>query len=68
MFEITRKELLGPKVYLMDIVAPRVAERALPGQFLIVRADAEGERQQGKGNDYHCLPDGRRGDDADGNT
>lgn len=44
MFEITRKELLGPKVYLMDIVAPRVAERALPGQFLIVRADAEGER------------------------
>lgn len=44
MFEITKKELLGPKVYLMDIVAPRVAERALPGQFLIVRADAEGER------------------------
>ena len=44
MFEITRKELLGPKVYLMDIVAPIVAERALPGQFLIVRADAEGER------------------------
>ena len=44
MFEITRKELLGPKVYRMDITAPRVAERAMPGQFLIVRADADGER------------------------
>jgi ferredoxin--NADP+ reductase len=44
MFEITRKELLGPKVYLMDIKAPWVAQRALPGQFLIVRNDAEGER------------------------
>ncbi len=44
MFEITRKELLGPKVYRMDIVAPRVAERAMPGQFLIVRAGEDGER------------------------
>ncbi|MGN1023538.1 MAG: sulfide/dihydroorotate dehydrogenase-like FAD/NAD-binding protein [Lachnospiraceae bacterium] len=44
MFEITRKELLGPKVYLMDLVAPRIAARALPGQFLIVRADEQGER------------------------
>jgi ferredoxin--NADP+ reductase len=44
MFEITRKELLGPKVYLMDIVAPRIAGKALPGQFLIVRADENGER------------------------
>ncbi len=44
MFEITKKELLGPKVYLMDVVAPRIAENALPGQFLIVRADEEGER------------------------
>ncbi len=44
MFEITRKELVGPKEYRMDIVAPRVAKKALPGQFLIVRADEEGER------------------------
>ncbi len=44
MFEITKKELLGPKVWLMDIVAPRVAKRALPGQFLIVRTDDAGER------------------------
>jgi len=44
MFEIVRKQLLGPKVYLMDVVAPRVASRAMPGQFLIVRADQDGER------------------------
>ena len=44
MFEITKKELLGPKVYLMDVVAPRVAQKALPGQFLIVRASQDGER------------------------
>ena len=44
MFQITRKKILGPKVCLMDVVAPRVAEKALPGQFLIVRTDEEGER------------------------
>ena len=44
MFEIVKKKILGPKVFLMDIVAPFVAEKAMPGQFLIVRADSEGER------------------------
>ncbi len=44
MFEILRKKLIGPKEYLMEVRAPRVAERALPGQFLIVRVDSEGER------------------------
>ena len=44
MFEIIKKELLGPKVYLMEIRAPWVARHALPGQFLIVRSDSEGER------------------------
>ncbi len=44
MFEIVKKELLGPKVYRMDIVAPRVARKALPGQFLIVRVGEDGER------------------------
>ena len=44
MFEIIRKKELGPKVWLMDIRAPRVAAKALPGQFLIVRADKDGER------------------------
>lgn len=44
MFEIKKKELLGPNVYRMDVYAPRIARRALPGQFLIVRQDADGER------------------------
>ena len=44
MFEIVKKKMLGPKVFLMDIVAPLVAAKAMPGQFLIVRADKDGER------------------------
>ena len=44
MFEIIRKEQLGPKVYLMVVDAPRIAAKAMPGQFLIVRADEKGER------------------------
>ena len=44
MFEIVKKELLAPNIYLMDVKAPRIAESALPGQFLIVRVDDEGER------------------------
>ena len=44
MFEIVKKRMLGPKVFLMDVVAPLVAAKAMPGQFLIVRADKDGER------------------------
>ena len=44
MFKITKKENLAPNIYLMDVEAPRIARYALPGQFLIVRVDADGER------------------------
>ncbi len=44
MFEILKKEMLSDKIVLMDIMAPRVAKRCLPGQFIIVRADEKGER------------------------
>ncbi len=44
MFKILTKEVLAPNIYKMDIEAPRVARHALPGQFLIVRVDEEGER------------------------
>ena len=44
MFEIIRKEMLTPTICLMDVSAPRLADSAQPGQFLIVRARAEGER------------------------
>ncbi len=44
MFQILKKEQLAPAIYLMDIHAPRVAESAMPGQFVIVRVDEKGER------------------------
>ena len=44
MYKITRKAMLADKIYLMDVVAPRVAASCLPGQFIIVKIDEEGER------------------------
>ncbi len=44
MFRILEKRLLAENIYLMKVEAPRVAHAALPGQFVIVRADARGER------------------------
>ena len=44
MYKILKKVLLSPSVWLYDIEAPRIAKKAEPGQFLIVRTDEEGER------------------------
>ena len=44
MYEIVRKRVLNPSVTLMDIRAPFVARKALAGQFIILRTDADGER------------------------
>ena len=44
MYRIVRKEILTPIITLMEVEAPRLASAAQPGQFLIVRADEEGER------------------------
>ncbi len=44
MFKILEKRLLADNIYLMKVEAPRVARAALPGQFVIVRADKVGER------------------------
>lgn len=44
MYEIIKKENLNPVICLMEVHAPRVAQAAQPGQFLIVRACPEGER------------------------
>lgn len=44
MFEILTKKLVAPDIYYMDVNAPRLAQSAKPGQFLIVRADEDGER------------------------
>ena len=44
MYRILKKQPLNPTVTLMEIEAPLVAKKALPGQFIILRVDAEGER------------------------
>ena len=44
MYPILEKRLLAEGIWLMKIHAPRVARSAQPGQFVIVRADAHGER------------------------
>lgn len=44
MYKITKKELLANNIYLMDVLAPRVAKKCYPGQFVIVKMDEKGER------------------------
>ena len=44
MFEIVSKEMLTPAICRMKVRAPRLAQSALPGQFLIIRPDEHGER------------------------
>ena len=43
-FKILKKQELVPTIYLMDINAPRIARKAQPGQFVILRIDETGER------------------------
>ena len=44
MYEIIKAKELAASIIYFDVKAPRVASRCLPGQFVIVRVDAEGER------------------------
>ena len=44
MNKILLKKSLNPTVTLMEVDAPLVARKAEPGQFIILRVDAEGER------------------------
>ena len=44
MFEIVAKRQLADQIFEMKIAAERVARAALPGQFVIVRANEGGER------------------------
>ena len=44
MYRIVSKKHLNPTVTQMEIEAPLVANKALPGQFIILRVDDEGER------------------------
>ena len=44
MYKIVKKRRLHETVTLMEIEAPAVARKALPGQFVILRIDEKGER------------------------
>ena len=44
MYRIVEKKILNPTVVQLQIEAPLVANKAKPGQFIILRVDEEGER------------------------
>lgn len=44
MYKILEAGKLAGNIYQMVVEAPRVAKHCLPGQFVIVKADAVGER------------------------
>ena len=44
MYLIKKKRELNPYVTLMEVEAPRIAVKAEPGQFIILRVDENGER------------------------
>lgn len=43
-YKILKKRVLNPQVFMMEILAPFVARKAEPGQFIILRIDEYGER------------------------
>jgi len=44
MNKIVKKETLAEKIKLIEIEAPLIADKALPGQFIVIRIDEKGER------------------------
>ena len=44
MFEIIESHMLAPNIHMLKVVAEDIAREAQPGQFIIVRAEEEGER------------------------
>ena len=44
MFKIIKKRVLGDKLVLFDIEAEKITKSCLPGQFIIVKLDEQGER------------------------
>ena len=68
MYRIVKKQVLNPTVTRMEMEAPLIANKAEPGQFIILRVDEKGERipltiaglRPGSGHRDHYLPDGGR--------
>jgi ferredoxin--NADP+ reductase len=44
VYQIKKREQLSPGIVRMVVDAPRVAKKALPGQFIILRVEENGER------------------------
>jgi len=44
MFEIVSNERIGPSIHKLRVRAPKIARKRQAGQFVIVRAHADGER------------------------
>ncbi len=44
MYKIVKKTILNDTVTRMDILAPGIAKKAKPGQFIILRVNEQGER------------------------
>lgn len=44
MYRIIEKQMLTPNIVFMRFQAPKIAQSARPGQFVIIRADEKGER------------------------
>ncbi|MGB9853406.1 MAG: sulfide/dihydroorotate dehydrogenase-like FAD/NAD-binding protein [Candidatus Bathyarchaeales archaeon] len=44
MYEVLTTKELAPKIKLFEVYAPEIAEKAKPGQFIIVIIDEKGER------------------------
>jgi ferredoxin/flavodoxin---NADP+ reductase len=44
MSRIVQKQNIAPKLFELVIESPRIARKAFPGQFVVVMADANGER------------------------
>lgn len=44
MYKIVKNEKISPNSYLLEVIAPEVIERAMPGQFVIVMGKEDSER------------------------
>jgi len=44
MFRVTESQMIVPNIHLLTLEAPAIAREVKAGQFVIVRADEEGER------------------------
>lgn len=44
MFKIVKKRVLAPTIKLIEVEAPEIAAKVLPGNFIIFRIDEKGER------------------------